>query len=392
MSHRSLVVPAMVAMLALLEPVASAASPTGAAPAEDLAARVRLGDVTRVLDASALSGMDALLDQLADRRVVLVGEQHDRYEDHLTQLAIIQGLHARGKTLAIGMEFFQQPFQAALDDYIEGRIEEPELLRRTQYFNRWGFDYRLYRPILSFAREHRIPLIALNLETELTRKVGDVGINGLSKAERARIPAQIDRDDPAYRARIESVFKHHPADQRRNFEHFLEVQLLWDEGMAERAARALVEHPKRTLVVLAGAGHLEQGQGIPRRLLRRQPVRSAIVLNGQGRVPDPAVADFFLYPPPVALPPSGMLGVQLGREGDGSGVAVAGFADGSGAKAAGLQVGDRIVRIGAQSIASYADIRISLLDAAPGTTVSIEVVRGRVIGTGEHRSFQVELR
>ena len=42
--------------------------------------------------------------------------------------------------------------------------------------------------------------------------------------------------------------------------------------MAERAARYLQEHPEKTLVVLAGGGHLEYGQGIPKRLLRRVPV------------------------------------------------------------------------------------------------------------------------
>ena len=36
------------------------------------------------------------------------------------------------------------------------------------------------------------------------------------------------------------------------------------------------------MVVLAGSGHLEYGQGIPKRLLRRVPVESAILLNDVG--------------------------------------------------------------------------------------------------------------
>ena len=228
-----------------------------------------LDPATRVLDLGALSDMSELIDRLADRRVVFVGENHDRYEDHLNQLAIIEGLRARGKPLAIGLEFFQQPFQPDLDAYIAGTIDEPEFLRRTQYFDRWRFDYRLYRPILRFAREHRLPVIALNLEAELTRKVGDVGLDGLSEAERMRVPAEIDRADSAYRTRIETAFKQHPAGMQGHFERFLDVQLLWDEGMAERGARYLADHPDQTLVVLAGGGHLEYGQGIPKRFLRR---------------------------------------------------------------------------------------------------------------------------
>lgn len=346
---------------------------------------------SRVLDLASLTSMDALLDRLTDRRVIFVGESHDRYEDHLNQLAIIQGLHARGRPLAIGLEFFQQPFQADIDAYIAGTIPEAEFLRRTQYFDRWRYDYRLYRPILQFAREQRIPVIALNLASELTAKVGDVGIAGLTEAERARIPTEIDRDDPAYRQRVESVFKLHPAEQQHNLEHFLDVQLLWDEGMAERAARVLADDPGRTLVVLAGAGHIEYGQGIPNRLLRRQPVPSAILLNGANRRPDPAAADFFLYPQPAELPPPGLLGVMLDNETSGNGVLVKGFGEESGAKIAGLAEGDRIVGVGEASIANYADIRIALLDSRPGLTLPVVVERKRLIGDAERLTFLVEL-
>lgn len=346
---------------------------------------------TRVLDLAQLGGMDRLLDRLADRRAIFVGESHDRYEDHLNQLAIIQGLHARGKPLMIGMEFFQQPFQPALDAYVAGTIDEAEFLRRTQYFDRWRYDYRLYRPILRFAREQRIPVIALNLESELTGKVGEVGIAGLSADERARLPADIDRSDPAYRARLEAVFKQHPGADRRSIEHFIEVQLLWDEGMADRAARALAAHPDRILVVLAGSGHLEYGQGIPKRLLRRAAVPSAIVLNGTGRDPDPAVADFLLFPKQVDLPAAGLLGVMLDQTAAGEGMLVQGFAEKSGARAAGIVAGDRILRIGTQSIASYADIRIALLDSQPGQTLPVEVQR-KGLGANERLTFQVTLQ
>lgn len=345
---------------------------------------------TQVLELSRLQDGDWLVERLAERRVIFVGESHDRYEDHLEQLAIIEGLRARGKSLAIGLEFFQQPFQQDLDAYVAGTIGEPEFLRRTQYFERWRFDYRLYRPILRYAREQRIPLVALNLESELTRKVGEAGIAGLDADERARIPAEIDRSDTAYRTRIEGVFRQHPPEMQSDFAHFLEVQLLWDEGMAERAARYLTAHPERTLVVLAGGGHIEYGQGIPRRLLRRLPVSAATVLNGRGRDPAPGVADFFVYPSPVELPPAGMLGIMLDESPGGGGMLVKGFAEQSGAKDAGIREGDRIVRIGDQPVANYGDIRIALLDGAPGQGCTVEVVRAGGKGE-EHLTFAVVL-
>jgi len=347
---------------------------------------------TAVVDLSNLSGLDTLVEKLADRRVVFVGERHDRYEHHLNQLAIIRGLHNRDKDIAIGMEFFQQPFQTHLDAFVAGEITEKEMLRRTDYFERWRYDYRLYRPILRFARAHGIPIVALNLEREITGKVADGGIESLNEEERARIPAEIDRDDEAYRARVKAVFVHHPQAEEKNFEHFFSVQLLWDEGMAERAARYLQDHPEKSMVILAGSGHLEYGQGIPKRLSRRLPAATtAILLNGSSREPEPGIADYLLYPHRVELPAAGLLGVYLDTESEGVGIAVQGFSENSGAAAAGIEEQDRIVRVGDEDIAGYADIRIALIGSRPGQKMPVEVERTPLIGEPERLRFEVEL-
>jgi uncharacterized iron-regulated protein len=392
MSHRiynRLTLAAMLMTASTLVPAASEASSVSSVTRTDGASALA-NNPTRVLESAHLTDMEALIARLADKRVIFVGEQHDRYTDHLNQAAIIEGLLARGRPVAIGMEMFQQPYQPALDAYVAGEIDEAELLRRTQYFDRWRFDYRLYRPILNLARAHGIPVIALNLESELTRQVGVAGIASLSEADRARLP-EIDSSDSDYRARLDAIFKQHPAEQQRNFEHFLEVQLLWDEGMAERAARHLTEHPDSTLVVIAGSGHIEYGQGIPKRLARRLSVPMATLLNGHGHTPDPGAADFFLYPEAVELPPTGKLGVMLGQPATDGSMPIEGFAEDSGAKTAGLQIGDRLIQVGGQPIASYADIRLVLLDAAPGSRIDVEAVRARRLGTDERLTVEVEL-
>lgn len=368
-----------------------ASAPTLAHDATEHGQDEILDTQTRVVESAALGDLDSLVGKLADKRVIYIGETHDRYEDHLNQLAIIRGLNEGAQPIAVGMEFFQQPFQPVLDAYIAGRIDEHELLRQSEYFDRWRYDYRLYRPILRYAREHQLPLVALNLSKELTDRIGDVGFDGLSESERAKVPAQIDRDDPDYRARVEEVFNHHPHREDADLERFLDVQLAWDEGMAERAARYLRENPERKLVVLAGSGHLELGQGIPSRVTRRLPdIDSSIVLNGTRRKLDPAAADFLLYPRRVEIPASGLMGVLLdtGR-GD---VRVKGFSDKSGAKTAGMKRGDSITRIGEVPIESYADVRIALIDSRPGQRLPVQVQRRHLISPNETVEMEVELR
>lgn len=346
---------------------------------------------TRVVPSRALDALDQLMSQLRDRRVIFIGEHHERYENHLDQLAVIRALHAQGKSLAIGLECFQQPFQPVLDAYVNGEIDEAEMLKRSEYFERWRFDYRLYRPILRFAREHSIALIALNLEEEFTQRVSEVGIAGLDASARARLPASIKRDDPAYRSRLKAVFERHPFSEARDFERFLDVQLAWDEGMAARGAEMLTMHPERTLVVIAGVGHIEYGQGIPQRLLRHVEVSSAILIDGRERALDPDAADYFLFPHSVSLPPMARLGVRLDSGPEATGTHIEDFTDESGAKAAGLDTGDRLMRIGEQRIEGYADIRIALLDRAPGERISVEIERKRLLGEPERKVFEVEL-
>jgi len=345
---------------------------------------------TKAVDLATLANLEQIIPRLADKRVVFVGEVHDRFDHHLNQLEIIRRLYAIDPNLAIGMEFFQQPFQQHLDDYIAGKLDERELLRNTEYYRRWRLDYRLYAPILEFARDKGIPLVALNLPKEINEKVARNGLDSLTDEERAQIPADIDRSDAQYRERIKAIFDQHPQGDTKNFEYFLESQLLWDEGMAERAARYLEQHPGQRLVVLVGGGHLVYGSGIPRRLTRRVKVDTAIVLNGSVDTLEPDIADFVLLPEERRLPPSGLLGLIL--EPMDGGLKAGVFTTGSAAQAAGMKRGDQLLALGDQPISDMTDVRVVMWDKKPGDKVAVKVRRPRWLGGDAELAFEVELR
>ncbi|MCG7929319.1 MAG: ChaN family lipoprotein [Candidatus Thiodiazotropha lotti] len=344
-----------------------------------------------VVDMSALIDVSGLVEKVSDKRVVYVGETHDQYQHHLNQLAIIKGLHAKHSDLAIGLEFFFQPYQKVLDQYIAGEIDEAGLIRGSDYFNRWRFDYRLYRPIFSFAREHGIPMIALNLEREITDQVSREGIESLSPEQQARLPAEIARDNESYRERLQTIYEAHPHREGRDFERFLDVQLLWDESMAERAAEWIEENPQGHLVILAGAGHLIYGDGIPSRLSRRVDASQAIVLNVNS-VPElnPELADYLILADQHKLPPSGKLGVFLDVES--SPPSVNGFVENSGAAEAGIKEKDLLVSVDDQPIESYAELRIALMDREVGEVVKLSVKRERLVLGTIVETYQVTLR
>ena len=205
------------------------------------AARVFAQDTASLeaIDWGATLRQDRLIAQLASKRVIFVGETHDRYDHHLNQFEIIRQLHQLDPNLAIGVEYFQQPFQAQVDDYIAGRTAEKEFLRATEYFQGWGYDYRLYATIFRFAREHQIPVRALNVPRDLAPQIAKVGIKGLSAQQRTYVPKEIVPANDAYRNRLRAAFHGHGAQKPEDFDHFVEAQLVWDEGMAESAAAYL---------------------------------------------------------------------------------------------------------------------------------------------------------
>jgi uncharacterized iron-regulated protein len=347
-------------------------------------------EASPVLDLNAFSTIEQIIPALAEKRVVFIGEQHDRYDHHLTQLEIIRRLHALNPKLAIGMEMFQQPFQQHLDEYVAGNRDEQTMLRATEYYRRWRMDYRLYAPILHYAREHGLPLIALNIPSEVTHNVAHIGLNGLNDEDRRKIPANIAPADDAYRQRLKKIFDQHPQEEGHdNFEHFLEAQLLWDESMAERAAAFLEVHPDHQLVVIAGNQHLAWGSAIPQRLQRRTPVTVSSILNSWNGPVKPGLADYLLMPEKQTLPPTGKLGVVLKDENGETTISVI-FSKGACADA-GVQAGEHITGIDNKAINSLTDLRLALWDKQPGDTINLDTVRKHLLLPDRKQSYEITL-
>lgn len=326
-----------------------------------------------MLDLRRPAGLDSVVAELPSHRVVYVGETHSSYAHHLLQLEVIRRIHALDPRLTIGMEMFQRPAQPALDDYIAGRIDEAQLLERSEWFDRWRFDYRLYRPILRFAREHAIPVIALNLPREITEAASKGELGALKDDQRRQIPTEIDRSDQAYEARLKEVFLQHPHADKRLFERFLDVQLLWDEGMADAVAQTLTRLPGHRIVVLAGGGHIQYRSGIPNRVERRSGAHGIAILPGDDLEPKPGIADLVFFPTPVELPPAGRLGVFLDEKA--GAVLAQDLVPQGGAAQAGVVKGDRLTALDGQPLRSVAQLKALLMDKSPGDRVRLGLAR-----------------
>lgn len=247
-----------------------------------------------------------ILEALMAADIVYLGETHDSAADHAAQLEIVTALYEAGPQLAIGLEMFQRPFQGAIDAYLAGEIDEDELRARSEYDERWGFPWEYYAPLLRFARERGLPVLAMNAPAEATRKVSRQGLASLGPAERRYIPplAEIDTTgNPAHREWVRATFAQHDfTPSEEVFERFYAAQVLWDETMAASIAEFARERPNYRIVAIAGRGHTIYGYGIPSRVARRlqgaaAPVQQSVLFSEE---PSAALDAATQAEPPIA--------------------------------------------------------------------------------------------
>jgi uncharacterized iron-regulated protein len=220
-----------------------------------------------------------LSDRLLEADLVCIGESHDSELDHRVQLQIIKGLFARDERLGVGLEMFQRPFQDALDRYLRGDLAEGDMLTATEYSKRWGYDWSLYRPIAEFCRKNGVPLAALNAGRELTGRISKVGFAGLNEDEKKQL-GKVDFHVKEHRAHwYEQLAQMHGKAKvsEEQKERSYQVMTVWDDYMADSAARFQQERRLRRMVVLAGSGHIDRGFGIPDRAARRTGGRAVTV-------------------------------------------------------------------------------------------------------------------
>jgi uncharacterized iron-regulated protein len=275
--------------------------------------------------------------KVATARAVCVGEDHPNPHHHWVQLETVKQLAQRlpkGAKLAVGLEMVQKPFQGVLDDFAAKRIDEAALRSRTGWSDRWGYDYTLYGPTLVAAVAAGGQLLALNAADELRKKVSHKGLESLTPDERREVP-ELKLDDAAHRAWFDALMEgmggstahsaksdkdanpHDTKDDKEaklpkghpempSAERVYTVQVLWDETMADTAAKWLKANPTGHLVILAGNGHCHDSAIVNR--IKRRGIADAISVHpvlddGEGSVAEVLAKPMNDYVVILQMPP-----------------------------------------------------------------------------------------
>ncbi len=220
---------------------------------------------------------DRFIDKLESEDLIFIGEKHDNPEHHLIQVQILQALMSRYGDLDVAMEFFQEPQQPVLDQYMEGTFTETVFLKQVDWRKAWSFDYHFYRPLIFMLREKRGKIHAINAPNDIVKKVARSGLDSLKPEERNQLAKDIDLGNEKHRAFLRDVYKQHTSQDLKKFDYFYQAQCVWEDTMAENIAGYLKKNKKR-VVVFTGNGHIINKYGIPERTLKRVSVNMATIV------------------------------------------------------------------------------------------------------------------
>lgn len=193
------------------------------------------------------AGPEEMLARAAAAPRVILGEVHDNPEHHRLQRRALDALAALGPRRTLAMEQFDSEHQAALDD-ARARGAGAEALAEAGRFDRKGWGWEMYRPLVELAVARGWPLAAANLSRSEARAiVADPARAGLAPPA-PRLREALERD------LIEGHCGDRPAAAR--LAGMLEAQRARDARMAQAIAQA-------PSVLIAGNGHARKDAGVP---------------------------------------------------------------------------------------------------------------------------------
>lgn len=263
--------------IAACAPAAPSLTPSPVAPAVV---------IERVTDSRTGTAIEwsALVDSLAGADGVFLGEQHDDASTHRLELAVLEGLAARGRDVTLALEMFERDVQPLLDRYMAGQVSEEEFRAGSRPWPNYETDYR---PLVEFARARGWPVVASNIPRPIASAVGREGlsmIDTLAAEQRYFVAADLSCPDDAYRRKFFDAMAgmggHGGADSAAAIamlQRFYEAQCVKDETMGESVAAAFA--PGRIVVHVNGAFHSDERLGTVTRALRRRPSARALVVS-----------------------------------------------------------------------------------------------------------------
>lgn len=226
------------------------------------------------LNTGVRSTPENLLAALRAARFNLLGEVHDNAAHHAMRLKLLDALGESGLKPAVAFEQFDRAHAEALQQRLAAGDVTAESMAQAVQFDRKGWNWDFYRPLVETALRHRMPLRAANLSRAEASRIAKEGMAALGAQRISELQLETVWTPEKERALREIVYEGHCRS--------IPEPLTANIAAAQRArdatlAEALLEPPADGAVLIAGNGHVRRDLGVP--LYLRQALPDARIVS-----------------------------------------------------------------------------------------------------------------
>ena len=239
------------------------------------------------------ASLEDIFAAMKETDVVFIGENHDDPAAHYLEAVLFKGAGEHYKAqrpVVLSLEMFESDVQIVVDEYLAGLITETQFISNSRAWGNYKTDYR---PMVEYARENKLAVVAANAPRRYVNRVSRLGrasLNELSPQAKSWLPP-LPYGEPSkqYADKFINLMTQsgasNPNHQITKDSSILASQSLWDASMAHSIAETLKQKKNALVVHVNGSFHSEERMGIPEHLLRYRKETKFIVVtikSGEG--------------------------------------------------------------------------------------------------------------
>ena len=223
--------------------------------------------------------LQQMANELKKYDLIFFGEYHDNTTLHKLERELLPLLDTK-RELILSLEMFERDVQSDLDAYIENWLTEDEFLAKSRPWSNYQDDYR---PLIEYAKQKKITVIAANIPRSIAGKIARTGpdfTDTLPEEDKKWLPNKISYPDDSYKkAFLETLENMHSPMMNNNPDWLYQAQCLKDETMAESIVNALKMKPKARVLHFNGDFHSRYFSGTVSRVQELLPKKKIAVIS-----------------------------------------------------------------------------------------------------------------
>lgn len=194
----------------------------------------------------------------------------------------MQAIHkVKGEKLALSMEMFEADNQTKLNDFLAGSLSEEDFLATSRPWPNYKTDYA---PLVNFAKEKKMPVIAANVPRFLAAHVAknNASTEGVEAQYQQWLPKHTYAPEGAYKDKFYAQMSSPAAPMKMPPQRLAAVyaaQCLKDDKMAESIAAFSDEHKNMQVLHINGCFHSDAYLGTAQKLEALRPKLKVAVIT-----------------------------------------------------------------------------------------------------------------